>query len=264
MGSFIFSLPQFVFGRYRVGSSTELATETCLDGQDFTDCTSSTNAVLFFFLLGNIFIGVGAAPLFTVGTTYLDEIVAPKHVSLHLGVFYMLSIVGPALGYALGGPFLSIYVDPWEETHLTPDDPGWVGAWWLCFLFCGVISLAIAAPFFCYPRLLPSSAAVREEREKEMARRCVTKREREGGKIRGVVVNFWWELRGILLNPSWIFITIAISSSLLVVSGFASFGPKYVETQFAISPSIASLIVGAVGGCDLIHTHTLIAQYSTQ
>ena len=248
-GSFIFSLPQFIFGSYRVGSSGILSTEACLDGQDFTDCTSSTNAVLFFFLLGNIFIGVGAAPLFTVGTSYLDEIVKPKHVSLHLGVFYMLSIVGPALGYALGGPFLSVYVDPWEETHLTPSDPGWVGAWWLCFIFCGAVSLIISVPFFCYPRLLPSSAVIREEREREMAKRCHAGREKIDGenKIRSVVISFLWELRRIVVNPSWIFMTVAICSSVLVVSGFASFGPKYVETQFGLPPSVASLVIGAVG-----------------
>ena len=238
-----------MFGRYRVGSSGELSTETCLDGQDFTDCKSSTNAALFFFLLGNIFIGVGAAPLFTVGTTYLDEIARPKHVSLHLGVFYMLSIVGPALGYALGGPFLSIYVDPWEETHLTPSDPGWVGAWWLCFIFCGVVSLLISVPFFCFPRLLPSSRAIREEREREMAKRCedAPKVIEGGNKIRSVAISFFWEMRRLVVNPSWVFMTAAISSSILVVSGFASFGPKYVETQFGLAPSVASLAVGAVG-----------------
>ena len=248
-GSFIFSLPQFVFGRYRVGSSGALSTEACLDGQDFTDCTSSTYGALFFFVLGNIFIGVGAAPLFTVGTTYLDEIVRPKHVSLHLGLFYMTSIVGPALGYALGGPFLSIYVDPWEDTHLTPSDPGWVGAWWLSFIFCGVVSLIISVPFFCYPRLSPSSRAIREEREREMAKKTEKPpRVSEGGnKIQNAAVSFLWDLRRIVINPSWIFMTVAICSSILVVSGFASFGPKYVETQFGIPPSVASLAVGAVG-----------------
>ena len=230
----------------------QLQSETCLDGEDFSDCRPSKNAVLVFFVFGNLLIGVGAAPLFTVGTSYLDEIIRPKHVSIHLGLFYMLSIVGPALGYALGGPFLSIYVDPWEETHLTTSDPGWVGAWWLCFLFCGVVSLIISVPFFCYPRQLPDSGEIREEREREMGRRCegVTGVKRGGGsrgKVHSVVVGFLLEVKGILLNPSWVFMTMAISASILVVSGFASFGPKYVETQFGLPASISSLAVGAVG-----------------
>ena len=256
-GSFIFSLPQFIYGRYRVGSAGLLQNEICQSELDFSDCTSSTDSVLVFFVIGNFLIGVGAAPLFTVGTSYLDEIVRPKKVSIHLGVFYMLSIVGPALGYALGGPFLAIYVDPWEDTHLTSGDPGWVGAWWLSFVFCGVVSLIISVPFFFYPRLLPDSQQVREERVREMAKKSEAG-ERQGvrgeggreaihGTVREVLRDFLSEMWKILRNPSWIFMTAAIVASVIVVSGFASFGPKYVETQFGLSASTASLAIGAVG-----------------
>ena len=247
IGSFVFSMPQYVFGSYRVGPTGFLGKETCLDGHDFPDCTSSTNSVLVFFIIGNILIGLGAAPLFTVGTSYLDEIVRPRHVSIHLGVFYMTSIVGPALGYALGGAFLSIYVDPWRNTHLEPSDPGWVGAWWLCFIFCGVVSLIIAVPFFCYPRLLPDSEQVKKEREQEMAKRCVARTEVDGERLKTVFREFLLEVKRIVTNPAWVFMTVALATSILIVSGFASFGPKYVETQFGLSSSVASLAVGAVG-----------------
>ena len=113
---------------------------------------------------------MGAAPLFTIGTAYLDEIVHPKYVSVHLGVFYMIVVVGPALGYGLGGAFLSVYVDPTEDTLLEPSDPGWVGAWWLCFVFSGVVSILISVPFFFFPRRLPNSEAIKKARVQEMAR----------------------------------------------------------------------------------------------
>ena len=249
VGAFIFALPQFLFGRYQVGSTGSLDTESCLDGQDFSsDCASSNKAALAFFLIGNIFIGVGAAPLFTVGTSYLDEIIHPSKVSIHLGLFYMLAVVGPALGYALGGVFLTIYVDPWVDTHLQTSDPGWVGAWWLCFLFCGVVSLIIAIPFFCFPRLLPDSEALRMAREKEMAKKCEGKQEVDGqSELQSVLKSFPQELKKILINPSWAFITIAIAVSTIVVAGFASFAPKYVETQFGLSAAASSLAIGAIG-----------------
>ena len=246
-GSFIFALPQFIFGSYQVGSSGVLDTEMCRDGQDFSDCVSSKNVVLVFFMIGNIFIGMGAAPLFTVGTSYLDEIVRPKHVSIHLGIFYMLAIVGPALGYALGAPFLSIYVDPWKDTHLKTSDPGWVGAWWMCFIFCGIVSLVISMPFFCFPRLLPDSEKVRLEREAEMAKQCEARAAVDGGQVKTLLRHFLLEMKKIVTNLSWVFMTVALATSTIVVSGFASFGPKYVETQFGLSSSVASLAVGAVG-----------------
>ena len=90
-------------------------------------------------------------------------------MSFHLGFFYAFSILGPALGFGLGAAFLSIYVDFWEETSLELTDPAYVGAWWLCFLFGCVLSWIIAIPFLMFPRLLPDSHLVKEERQKQMA-----------------------------------------------------------------------------------------------
>ena len=247
IGAFVFSLPQFLFGKYEAGSSGDRDTETCGDGIDFSsDCTSANNAAYFFFMIGNILIGVGAASLFTIGTSYIDEIVHPKYVSIHLGIFYMMAIVGPALGFGMGGLFLSVYVDPSVETHLTPRDPGWVGAWWLCYIVCGLLCLLIAFPFFLYPRLLPNSSEIRKLREKEMALRgrTVKRRRREGDRW-SVLREFPHELKKIALNPSWLFVTLGLGLASVTISGFASFGVKYVEIQFGLTTSEASIITGA-------------------
>ena len=142
IGSFVFALPQFLFGSYSVGSRGSARLEACLDNNDFSsECTESNNVAYAFFIFGNILIGVGAAPLFTVGTAFIDEIVHPKWVPVHIGVFYAVSIIGPAMGYGLGGAFLTVYVDPWREIDLDTSDPGWVGAWWLSFVFVGELSV---------------------------------------------------------------------------------------------------------------------------
>ena len=181
----------------------------------------------------------------------MDDIVRPKYVSIHLGLFYTFSVVGPAIGYGLGGAFLSIYVDPWRETNLEPSDPGWVGAWWIGFLFSAVMSWLIAIPFLMYPRLLPDSHVVREERNKEMAQKYEG-RDRDKSAVEEVdfatkVKTFPQHLKQVVKTPSWVFITIAICSELLVVSGVASFAPKYLESQFGLTSSSASLIAGAIG-----------------
>ena len=213
----------------------------------------SNNYALAFFIIGNILIGVGAAPLFTVGTSYLDDIVPPKKVPIHIGFFYMVTVVGPALGYGLGGAFLSLYVDPWVETNLEPSDPGWVGAWWLCFIFAGAVSWLIAIPYFMFPRFLPDSHLVKQERKLEMAQTYKGKYgEREETDFAVKVKSFPSHLKQVLLTPSWIFITIAISSSIIVLAGMVSFAPKYLESQFGLTASSASLIAGAVGMCQCV------------
>ena len=57
-------------------------------------------------------------------------------------------VVGPAIGYILGGYFLEIYTD--FDQGATPqmlnsDSPLWVGAWWFGFMisFASSISCAV-------------------------------------------------------------------------------------------------------------------------
>ena len=180
IGALIFALPQFIFGEYKMGSDVQLRYESC-DTEDtfLSSCGPANNIAYGLFIFGNVLIGIGAAPLFTIGISFIDDLVHPKFVPLHLGVFHTSTVVGPAIGYGLGGAFLSIYVDPWCATHLTESDPGWVGAWWLCFIFCGVLSTAISIPFLMYPRRLKDSHLVQEARKLEMAKNYISKYENE-------------------------------------------------------------------------------------
>ncbi len=84
IGVYVFALPQFVLGLYDVGSDAELTFEACEDGEDFSpDCSGVDGLAIAFFVVGQL---LGAAPLFTVGTAYLDEIVHPKRVAIHTWV----------------------------------------------------------------------------------------------------------------------------------------------------------------------------------
>ena len=43
------------------------------------------------------------------------------------------------------------------RTELTPENPLWVGAWWIGFLAGGAAALLIALPILGYPRQLPGN-----------------------------------------------------------------------------------------------------------
>ena len=82
---------------------------------------------------------------------------APKvHLLFHLAIIYVVQLIGPTIGFGLGGALLSIYVDPWVSTDLIKSDTNFIGAWWLFFLVTGILSLLISIPFFMYPRTLNS------------------------------------------------------------------------------------------------------------
>ena len=244
-------MPQFIFGSYQVGSNAKARLESCDAGVDFSsDCSTTNNSfalVLAFFFIGKILIGIGAAPLFTVGTAFLDDIIRPKHISFTFGFVYMFAVIGPALGFGLGAVFLNTYVDPWLETNLEPEDPGWVGAWWLCYIISAVLSWFLAVPFLLFPRLLPNSDLVKKERELEMAQMYKRKYLQEDTNLLTKLKSFPYHLKQVVTTPSWLFITGSVSFSILVLSGMITFAPKYLESQFTLTASSASLIAGGVG-----------------
>ena len=247
IGAFVFALPQFIFEEYKVGSGTQLLLESCDTGEAFlSSCSPANDIAYILFILGNILIGIGAAPLFTIGTSFIDDIVYPKFVSLHLGLFYMSAVVGPAIGYGLGGAFLSIYVDPRRSTHLQETDPGWVGAWWLSFIFCGILSVVLSVPFLMYPRRLKDSHLVQEARKLEMAGSYTSKYIHEESFLVQLKA-FPRHLEKLFRNASYLFVTIGISVLFFSLDGMVAFGPKYIESVYSVPASTASILAGAVG-----------------
>ena len=255
IGAFIFALPELFFGSYTVGSNAKLRLESC-HMNDFTPstCNPANYAAYTFFLLGDFIIGVGAAPLFT---SFIDDIVHPKHVLMHLGVFYSMAIFGPAIGYGLVGAFLSIYIGTWESTTLEQADPGWVGAWWLCFLFGGIVSILLSIPFLMFPRQLRNSCLVKEERKAEMARKYSSKYGEEK-KFVEQIRTFPSHMKKLSQSASWVLITIAISVLFFSLDGMITFGPKYIESEFELTASQASLTLGPLGKCIAVALWKLI------
>lgn len=245
IGAFVFALPHFIFGKYQ--STAEVSLEACNDTATLvSDCDIGNSAAYAMFIIGNIILGVGAAPLFTIGVSYLDDIVFPKWVSLHIGAFQVSTIIGPAIGFGLGSAFLTIYVDPGEATTLTENDPSWVGAWWLSFVFIGIVSIIGSIPFFFYPRLLNDSHLVLKERQKQMTRSYRGKFGEEETFVKQLKA-FPYHLLDVFKSKSWFFITLAIIVLFLSLDGLISFAPKYIESVYMIPSSTSGLLIGGIG-----------------
>lgn len=213
------------------------------------ECSNSDRFSLVFFFLGNILIGFGSTPLFTIGPSYIDDIVMPRFVPIHLGFFYATAVLGPALGFGLGAAFLSVYVDFWEDTTLVATDPAYVGAWWLCFLFAGILCWIVAIPYFMFPKLLPDSHLVKKERQKVMAQKYKNEGgvKKEDSSFINKMKSFPYHFCQVVTTLSWLFITIAVCFSAFAVTGVSAFSPKYYESQFNLTTSTASIVAGAVG-----------------
>ena len=65
----------------------------------------------FFVSSSQLLLGCGGSPLFTLGTTYIDNHVKRDSSSMYIGFMYSMCAFGPVCGFLLGAYLLSHHVD---------------------------------------------------------------------------------------------------------------------------------------------------------
>ncbi|KAH3750801.1 hypothetical protein DPMN_185335 [Dreissena polymorpha] len=260
LGSFVFSLPQFFTGKYDFrGSDLEdfenvckpgNATDTCAVASPYQQTSqqkmSSLSNYLYLFMLANALHGAGSTPMFTLGTSFIDENSRAEETPFFLGIIYCLASLGVAGGYIGGGQFLNIYVDAvtvaTENIGITPMDPRWVGAWWIPFLISGTVMLIVVVPILGYPKQLPGSAKLQQERKSEASQAVANRKEQIGRDWR----QFPRAMFNLVRNPTFLFLTLSACMEGMIISGVATFGGKFLQEKFNLPAAFASFVMGLI------------------
>lgn len=233
--------------------------DNCIQG------TPSTTGPVMLFVLAQLLLGCGGSPLFTLGTTYIDDHVRPESASLYIGCMYSMAAFGPVLGFLLGAYLLSFHMDSLSSSIISIEsgDHRWIGMWWGGFLICGLLLIIIAIPFFSFPKTL------QREKEKikilEKTNKTITNKEKEIIKeqkkdsIKNDDSGYGKDIKDIprsmlrlVCNPVYVITCLGACMELIIVSGFVVFLPKYLETQFSLGKSEASIFTGSIaipGAC---------------
>ncbi|XP_067681617.1 solute carrier organic anion transporter family member 4C1-like [Haliotis asinina] len=259
LGSLVFALPHFIGGRYEYTLSNNGMTNTssnlCLPNssrsESCLDTTSQSNwsPLYALFLIGQMLLGVGACPLFTIGLTYIDENTTAKMTSFYTGWTFFAAAVGVAVGYVVGGQTLSIFVDintvdP-SSIPLTPADPQWVGAWWIGILVTFVAFLLVSIPFLGYPKKLPGYGELQRKRKSEAhsdGAEDVTATPGFGENIR----DFPTAMLLLFKNPTYVLTCLGATVEAMIITGLATFGAKLLQQKFHADIATAGLIMGIV------------------
>lgn len=245
IGSIVLVLPHFLAGRYIAG---ERRSNLCSTNELPSTCsteTSADNALWYYILLASqIFIGFGAAPLFTLGISFMDENVAQNSVSLYLGVYMACSTIGPAIGFIAGGQLLKVWGDlgksDYHDFEITgPSDPRWYGAWWLGFLAVGILSIVSSIPLYGFPRELPEKQLNRSKDVKQTHKDL----DKEYGRSLKAYPKVVFSL---ICNQSVMAIMMMQTTEAFLMNGFITFIPKLFENLFAYSASYASTVTGVI------------------
>ncbi|XP_063220390.1 solute carrier organic anion transporter family member 5A1 [Bacillus rossius redtenbacheri] len=232
--------------------------DNCIQG------SPSTLVPVVLFVVSQLLLGCGGSPLFTLGTTYIDDHVCPDSALLYIGFMYSMAAFGPALGFLLGAYLLSFHMDSFTSTLITidPEDQRWVGMWWGGFLLYSVLLVLVAIPFFAFPKILqrekgkiglvkkPQLEGSRSlpQLGRSGAARSHTNDTGYGHSVKDIPRSMW----RLVSNPLYIVTCLAACMELVIVSGFIVFLPKYLETQFSLGKSQASIFTGSVaipGAC---------------
>ncbi|XP_072040157.1 solute carrier organic anion transporter family member 4C1-like [Amphiura filiformis] len=277
IGSVIFTVPHFVTGLYDYGQDSS-STELCPRDHNGTTCGSGENSIsalsnnLYIFILAQVFFGIGTPAVYSLGVTFLDESVSTRRAGLYLGIFSACTIIGPAIGYIIGGIFLNFFTDfmtvDTSSLGIDTASPRWVGAWWLGHLIAAVLMFLLVIPLSCFPPELKGTQEIQSKRISQV----FSKSDEEDAVVRskkGSGVK-WQHLptvvKSVLTNPTFIVVTVSSAADSIFIGGAEVFLPKYLETQFGLTASFAALQTGVYlvlfGGGGLVAAGWAIKKFS--
>ncbi|XP_048732891.2 solute carrier organic anion transporter family member 4A1-like [Ostrea edulis] len=262
LGSFLFLLPHFIGKKYHYTLSDSNANENTTEAvcslsraPESEQCTGTDSDASTFveyyamFILGQIFHGIGAVPMFTIALTYIDENCKQKMTSLYVSLTFCSAAVGVAVGYIVGGQTLGLFVDidklsP-NSVELTPDDPQWVGAWWIGVVISFFAFFFIVLPTLGFPKRLPGYNELQKQKVSEAytsGNDETTTRPDFGTKLKDIPKAIWLLLK----NPTYVFIILGATIELMVVGGTAVFGAKLIHVLFNVDLTTAGSVMGII------------------
>ncbi|XP_072029658.1 solute carrier organic anion transporter family member 2A1-like isoform X2 [Amphiura filiformis] len=277
VGTLMMSFPQFLYSTppfLATSNSTENIKMTLChltenisndsDCSNVEDLTSPSSYGVGWLVSGQLLIGIGGSVFMPLAITFIDDNVPKTHTAFYVGVLFAASGIAPILGFGFSSVCLSYYNDFYKSSpiSITNEDSNWLGAWWLGFLLYGVFTLVLSIPMFMFPKRISeqieddefdADEAYKAENGNEIADifdmtvyRPTSFPTEENPERCGTIKGFLKALLRLITNPAYVIIVLGVCLVMAAISGFFTFGPKFIETQFAVSASNSPLILAGM------------------
>ncbi|KAH7937628.1 hypothetical protein HPB49_013845 [Dermacentor silvarum] len=204
---------------------------------DETPAPTAIVAVCLLFL-ANFLNGIGGTAFYISGATYTDDNVKKKNSPVYFSLIMSLRLVGPMLGYVSASVCLSIYESPFEKPGINRKHPNWIGAWWLGFVIWGGAMALMSLPMSLFPKHIRRSSAHAINETKKNEPKSL------GEKIASDAREFKTAVSRLSKNPVLMWKMATLIFVINAIGGYVSMFPKYVENQYRVSASKASLFTG--------------------
>ncbi|GFY10768.1 solute carrier organic anion transporter family member 3A1 [Trichonephila clavipes] len=233
---FVSAFPYFIYGtsshlniqNVQNKSGVEICEEEIRVENCNADDRPPTVTALFFLMLAGVLKGFGNLGYWSLGLSYMDDISKKKNTAIYFAVTFSLRLVGPVFGYLMSSFFLKFYENPLEDPGYGPEDPRWIGAWWIGFLVQGVLQLLLTIPLALFPRRLPGQKRLPTNSEAN---------DKLSSGFKGLIA----ALKRLLKNPLYLSIVVNTIMNIFGSVGHFMMLPKYMEQQFRLTASDASL-----------------------
>lgn len=118
---------------------------------------------MLLFVLSSAIGGLGGAIYGTLGNVYIDDNVKKSKAPILLCLSSFIRLLAPAVGYSAASYSLKFYVAPELHPKITDEDPRWIGAWWIGYVFFAA-AMILLSPIICmFPKMLPRGALRRKQ-----------------------------------------------------------------------------------------------------
>nr|XP_051709912.1 solute carrier organic anion transporter family member 6A1 isoform X2 [Oryctolagus cuniculus] len=153
-------------------------------------------------------------------------------------------IFGYACGHAMGAPLVKVA----ENSTSSRNNMGRGGNlklwwnWWNSFLLASLIAWSTLIPLLCFPRNIAGTAKITAGKCKKTYSSDNLKDKEFGTSIKDLFAALWILMK----NPVFILLCLSKASESLVLIGASEFLPRYLENQFILTPTVATIISGLI------------------
>ncbi|XP_021019098.1 solute carrier organic anion transporter family member 6A1-like [Mus caroli] len=243
--SMLFAFPFFT---YEIIIPGRQSIELCIEENEKRNiiCGNSVpnrSKCIYFHIAGQCIHGIAGIPIYILGMTFIFDHIPTSSCGFYLAIGHSAYLMGYLLGI-VGG--LQNFQPPPKE-KIIEIEPAKVyqllqSGWWKTFLIIAAISFCVSFMMACFPTSLPGAHKLRLAKRKEPP---TIDRRLKDMKIQPHLKGFLHNIWHILKNPLMLTQAICKVSEYLTFNASLYFLPHHLQTQFLITPGIASLLTGA-------------------